>query len=119
MDPRARTDDRRELRDSKLTELALFAKELCPLATVEASAIQYEDEDGRVEMFPPRVYPTPRRTASRWHSPGAPPRSSRKPDSTSSARSSIRLLADAEEFDWACQWPRSEPPVPRRPLPLQ
>ena len=53
MDPRARADDRRSLLDSKLTELTLFAKELCPAATVEASAIQYEDEDGRVEVFPP------------------------------------------------------------------
>ncbi len=53
MDPRARTDDRRVLLDAKLTELALFAKELCPSATVEASPIQYEDEDGRVEVFPP------------------------------------------------------------------
>lgn len=54
MDPRASTDARRALLDAKLTELALFAKELCPAATVEASAIQYEDEDGRVEMFPPQ-----------------------------------------------------------------
>lgn len=36
-----------------LTELALYAKALCPEATVEASAVQYEDEDGRVEVFPP------------------------------------------------------------------
>ena len=53
MDPRASTEDRRALLDAKLTELALLAKELCPLAMVEASAIQYEDEDGRVEVFPP------------------------------------------------------------------
>jgi hypothetical protein len=53
MDPRASTGDRRVLLDAKLTELALFAKELCPSAAVEASAIQYEDEDGRVEVFPP------------------------------------------------------------------
>ena len=48
-----RTDDRRALLDAKLTELVLFAKQLCPSAAVEASAIQYEDEDGRVEVFPP------------------------------------------------------------------
>ena len=53
MDPQPRTDDRRALLDAKLTELVLFAKELCPSAAVEASAIQYEDEDGRVEVFPP------------------------------------------------------------------
>jgi len=39
--------------DALLTELALYAKELCPEAQVEASALQYEDEDGRVEVFPP------------------------------------------------------------------
>lgn len=55
MDPQARTDARRALLDAKLTELVLFAKQLCPSASVEASAIQYEDEDGRVEVFPPPV----------------------------------------------------------------
>jgi hypothetical protein len=28
-------------------------KRSCPEAEVEASALQYEDEDGRVEVFPP------------------------------------------------------------------
>jgi hypothetical protein len=46
---------RRALLDAKLTELVLFAKQLCPSAAVEGSAIQYEDEDGRVEMFLPAV----------------------------------------------------------------
>ncbi len=46
-------DDRHALLDAKLTELVQFAKQLCPSAAVEGSAIQYEDEDGRVEMFPP------------------------------------------------------------------
>jgi hypothetical protein len=36
-----------------LTELALYAKALCPSAVVEVSATQYEDEDGHVELFPP------------------------------------------------------------------
>ena len=53
MDTTSRPDDRRAFLDAKLTELALFAKQLCPSAAVEGSAIQYEDEDGRVEMFPP------------------------------------------------------------------
>ena len=53
MDTTSRPNHRRALLDAKLTELALFAKQLCPLAAVEGSAIQYEDEDGRVEMFPP------------------------------------------------------------------
>jgi hypothetical protein len=55
VDPQVRLDDRRALLDAKLTELVLFAKQLCPSAAVEGSAIQYEDEDGRVEMFPPPV----------------------------------------------------------------
>jgi hypothetical protein len=46
-------DDRRALLDRKLTELLLYAKELCPEAWVEASIIQYEDEDGHVKVFPP------------------------------------------------------------------
>ena len=45
--------DRRSLLDAKLTELALYAKELCPDARVDASSLTYEDEDGRVEIFPP------------------------------------------------------------------
>lgn len=43
----------RETLDAKLTELALYAKELCPNAVVEASTVQYEDEDGAVYIFPP------------------------------------------------------------------
>jgi hypothetical protein len=43
----------RALLDEKLTELALYAKELCPEATVQVSSVQYEDEDGAVYIFPP------------------------------------------------------------------
>jgi len=46
-------DDRRALLDVKLTELSLYAKELCPEAVVEASATHYEDEDGHVDIHPP------------------------------------------------------------------
>jgi hypothetical protein len=46
-------DDRRDLLDRKLTELLLYAKELCPEGRVEVSTIQYEDEDGHVAVFPP------------------------------------------------------------------
>ena len=50
-------DTYRALLDAKLTELALYAKELCPEAAVEASPLQYEDEyedeDGHVKVFPP------------------------------------------------------------------
>ena len=55
MDTTSRPNHRRALLDAKLTELMLFAKQLCPSAAVEGSAIQYEDEDGRVEMFPPPI----------------------------------------------------------------
>ena len=55
MDQQVSVNDRRALLDAKLTELMLLAKQLCPSAAVEGSTIQYEDEDGRVEMFPPPV----------------------------------------------------------------
>jgi hypothetical protein len=47
----------REMLDTKLTELALYAKELCPDAIVEVSKVQYEDEDGAVYIFPPLSLP--------------------------------------------------------------
>lgn len=53
MAPRRKSKDRRALLDAKLTELMLYAKQLCPEAIVEASTIQYEDEDGHVTVFPP------------------------------------------------------------------
>ena len=53
MEPRGRRNKRRALLDGKLVELALFAKQLCPAASVEASTLRYEDEDGRVQVFPP------------------------------------------------------------------
>ena len=43
----------RLLLDRKLTELALYAKELCPEAEVEAGTVPYEDEDGHLSVFPP------------------------------------------------------------------
>jgi hypothetical protein len=49
--------DRRVRLDALLTELTLYAKALCPEAEVEASALQDEDEDGRVEVCPPRGLP--------------------------------------------------------------
>ena len=57
MGGRRRSHDRRVLRDAKLTELMLFAKELCPAATVKADTIRYEDEDGHVGVFPPSTLP--------------------------------------------------------------
>lgn len=45
--------DRRSVVDAKLTELMLYAKELCPGAVVDISPLQYEDEDGHVEVYPP------------------------------------------------------------------
>jgi hypothetical protein len=48
-------DDRRALLDGKLTELGLYAKELCPDGAVEMSTTRYEDEDGHVTLVvPPR-----------------------------------------------------------------
>src|SRR5712691_3708688 len=47
----------RALLDEKLTELMLYAKELCPDAVVEVSKVQYEDEDGAVYIFPPPSLP--------------------------------------------------------------
>jgi hypothetical protein len=48
-------DASRVLLDKALTTLTLYAKELCPEAVVEANTIQYEDEHGRVEVFPPTL----------------------------------------------------------------
>ena len=57
MEPAARIADRRALLDAKLTELVLYAKELCPEALVEATTIAYEDEDGHLEIYPPPSVP--------------------------------------------------------------
>jgi len=39
--------------DDKLTEIALLATKLCPEATIEVNTVRYEDEDGRIKVFPP------------------------------------------------------------------
>ena len=57
MGGKRRSMNRRALLDAKLTELMLLAKELCPEATVKADPIQYEDEDGAVNVFPPPTLP--------------------------------------------------------------
>ena len=49
--PSIRTE--RNILDQKLTELALLAKKLCPDAKVEVNTLRYEDEDGRLKVFPP------------------------------------------------------------------
>jgi hypothetical protein len=49
----ARHKSERELLDQKLTELALLALKLCPEARVEVTTRRYEDEDGRIKVFPP------------------------------------------------------------------
>ena len=43
----------RAILDQKLTELALLAKKLCPDAKIEVNTKRYEDEDGRLRVFPP------------------------------------------------------------------
>lgn len=53
MEPIPRESNHRALLDAKLTELGLYAKELCPDGRVEIRAIRYEDEDGHVGLFPP------------------------------------------------------------------
>jgi hypothetical protein len=53
VDLKGKRVNRRALLDAKLTELMLFAKELYPCARVKGSTIQYEDEDGRVDVFAP------------------------------------------------------------------
>jgi hypothetical protein len=45
--------ERRLMIDKCLTEISLFAKELCPTAKIEATLTCYEDEDGHVRIFPP------------------------------------------------------------------
>jgi len=49
----AKSEKERNMLDQKLTELALLAKKLCPEARVEVNTVRYEDEDGRVKVFPP------------------------------------------------------------------
>jgi hypothetical protein len=46
-------EPQRDLLDRKLTELALFAKRLCPEVKIETNTIRYEDEDARLKIFPP------------------------------------------------------------------
>ena len=52
-----KSSDWRQLLDATLTEIALYAKEICPGAAVEVSAITYEDEDGHIEVSPPPTLP--------------------------------------------------------------
>jgi hypothetical protein len=42
-----------DILDENLTELALLAKKLCPAAKVQVDSRRYEDEDGRLKVFPP------------------------------------------------------------------
>lgn len=53
MKDQAGADIPRDMLDRKLTELTLLAKRLCPEAKIEANTIRYEDEDGRLKVFPP------------------------------------------------------------------
>ena len=49
----AKSEKERSMLDEKLTELALLAKRLCPEAKIEINTVRYEDEDGRIKVFPP------------------------------------------------------------------
>jgi len=47
------SSERKNLVDLYLTELSLFAKQLCPEAKIEATTETFEDEDGHVRIYPP------------------------------------------------------------------
>ena len=53
MESQARDEKARNLVDQKLTELAMLAKKLCPEAKIEMNTVRYEDEDGRIKVYPP------------------------------------------------------------------
>ena len=53
MENQAKSEAERNILDEKLTELALLAKRLCPEAKIEVNTARYEDEDGRIKVFPP------------------------------------------------------------------
>ncbi len=53
MSYRPKVAEYRALVDAKLTELMLYAKEVCPAAVVDAGTAACEDEDGFVYIFPP------------------------------------------------------------------
>jgi hypothetical protein len=57
VEARSKRTGYKALLDAKLTELALYAKKLCPKAIVETSTVQYEDEDGHVDVLPPPAVP--------------------------------------------------------------
>ena len=52
MESQAKSEAERNILDEKLTELALLAKRLCPEAKIEVNTVGYEDEDGRIKVFP-------------------------------------------------------------------
>ena len=53
MKSEAKSETERNMLDDKLTEIALLAKKLCPEATIEVNTVRYEDEDGRIKVYPP------------------------------------------------------------------
>jgi len=53
MESQARDEKARTLIDQKLTELAMLAMKHCPEAKIEMNTVRYEDEDGRIKVFPP------------------------------------------------------------------
>ena len=53
----------RLLLDRKLTELALYANQLCPDAEVEADTVPCEDEDGHLDVSPLRAFTKRKRNA--------------------------------------------------------
>ena len=53
MSRRRKTNERPELLETKLSEIACLVKDLSPAARVEISYEQYEDEDAHVHVYPP------------------------------------------------------------------
>jgi hypothetical protein len=64
MAPQHERSDRRAAVDAKLTELMLYAKELCRGALVDISSLQYENENATSKSFPLAPCPMPRWTDS-------------------------------------------------------
>ena len=67
MESQARDEKARTLIDQKLTELAMLAMKLCPEAKIEMNTVRYEDEDGRIKVFPLRAFRKRTKKLSKKH----------------------------------------------------
>lgn len=53
MSQKRKTPSRKELLETKLSDLAVLIKDLSPQAQVEISLASYEDEDAHIRIYPP------------------------------------------------------------------